>query len=344
MTDDIRLEHLSPRDTAGRAAVARFLAGFGLDFDDVPDFTVLLKDAAGAVVGTGSFQGEVLRNIAVDERLQGEGLTSQLLSALMQEMARRGLAHYFIYTKPDAATQFANLGFAEVARAEPLAVLLESGLGSVTGYTDHVAGLCAHLPPERGAVVMNANPFTLGHLALVERAAAAHAGVIVFVVSHEGSTFPFAERFRLVREGVAHVPGVVVVPSGPYIISPATFPTYFTKGDARIAAQTRLDANLFARRIAPPLQISGRFVGEEPFCPVTAAYNAALAEALPRAGIGFTVMPRVAVDGAAVSASRVRALWREGRLAEVAKLVPPATDTALQTVTAEALGAASGRH
>jgi hypothetical protein len=76
-------------------------------------------------------------------------------------------------------------------------------------------------------------------------------------------------------------------------------------------AYARLDATLFATRIAPACGITKRFVGEEPLDPMTAAYNDALLSILPENGVAVRVLPRKSIDGAPISASRVRALWKE---------------------------------
>ena len=325
MQEAFRVERANLRRDRNVAEITDFLRRFDLDFDADVEVTLALRDQDGTLVGTGSAKGEVLRNIAVDEAMQGAGLTATILSSLMQEMARKGVMHYFIFTRPAKAFLFESLGFSEIARAEPYAALLENGLGSVAAYCDAVVAETENLPANRAAMVINANPFTLGHQALVAKAAAECPGVIVFVVSEDRSLFPYADRLRLVREGLAHLANVAVVEGGKYIISAATFPTYFTREHDHANAQTRLDCALFARQIAPRLGITRRYAGEEPYCRVTAEYNAAMREILPDAGIAVHTMPRVAVDGEVVSASRVRELLRVNDWPRLEKLLPPTT-------------------
>ncbi len=325
MENGFQLEFVGRNDMAARGEVMAFLGRFGLSFDEEVEFTVAVRGQDGALVGTGSFAGEVLRNIAVDENIQGEGLTSSILSALMQELARRGVLHYFIFTKPEKAHLFSGLGFNEIARAEPYAALLESGLGSVASYCASVAAKSVRLPAKRAAIVVNANPFTKGHQALARQAASENGGLILFVVREDRSLFPFADRLRLVEAGTADLKNVLVVSGDKYIISAATFPTYFTREEDKAAAQAHLDIALFAANIAPKLDIAVRYVGEEPYCPVTRVYNQAMLDILPEKGVKVRVMPRVAADGEAVSASRVRELIREGRMDELSALVPETT-------------------
>lgn len=319
------------------AAIEEFLARFDLTFDSTVEYTVALYRAE-RIVATGSLSGEVLRNIAVDQALQGEGLTAAVVSHLIRAAGQRGRYHYFIYTKPTTAHLFAGLGFSEIARAEPYAALLEAGIGSITEYCRDLAAKVKVLPPgPRAALVVNCNPFTLGHKAVIAKAAAENAAVVVMVVEEDRSLFPFAARLKLVREGLSGYDNVLVLPGGKYIISAATFPGYFTRGEEVTTAQTRLDAAVFAKHIAPALGVNSRYVGNEPYCEVTCAYNQALLEILPTRGIEVKVMSRMEVDGTAVSASRVRELIRQDDWAGIRRLVPETTYNYLRSPEAAAV-------
>lgn len=329
-------------------AVRRFLADFALTFDAAVDYTVaFFQDEE--MIAAGSLAGEVLRNIAVSPRLQGEGLTANVVSHLIREAGQRGIYHYFIYTKPSAAPMFTALGFKEIARVEPYAVLLESGLGSIDDYCREIAKKTEGLPGgERAALVVNCNPFTLGHKAVIAKAAKENKAVIVLVVSEDRSLFPFAVRCRLVQEGLAEFKNVLVLPGGKYIISSATFPGYFTRGQDTVIAQTRLDATIFARYIAPALHVTKRYVGEEPYCETTCGYNEALADILPQYGVMLDVIPRVAVKGQVISASQVRQLIREDNWPAIKELVPATTYSYLISSEAKpvitAIKTTSSRH
>ena len=159
---------------------------------------------------------------------------------------------------------------------------------------------------------MNANPFTLGHQYLAETASAACDTLHLFVVSEDASLVPFAVRRRLVAEGVAHLHNVVLHDSGPYIISNATFPSYFLKDEAAVIdGHARLDLAVFTK-IAAALNITARYVGEEPTSQVTGLYNKIMCEQLPKAGIECIVVPRKEADGKAISASTVRQCLQSG--------------------------------
>jgi [citrate (pro-3S)-lyase] ligase len=329
-------------------AVREFLSRFSLTFNEKVDYTMALYKE-DKIVATGSLSGEILRNIAIDESLQGEGLTSAVISHLMQEAGRRGIYHYFIFTKPDKAHLFKELGFKEIARVHPYAVLLESGIGSITTYCKELAAQAANLPAgNRAALVVNCNPFTLGHQAVIAKAAKENAAVIVLVVSEEGSLFPFDVRFRLVKDGLAAYDNIMVIPGGKYIVSAATFPGYFTRGDETVTAQTRLDVTVFAQYIAPAMGITRRYVGDEPYCAVTRAYNEAMLSILPTYHIDVLEMPRIAIQGSVVSASRVRELIRQDGWEEIRTLVPETTYQYLRSPAAipiiEKIKASASRH
>lgn len=343
--EERRINLENPRQVT---AVRDFLARFSLTFNEQVDYTVAFyKD--NVIVATGSFAGEVLRNIAIDESLQGEGLTSAVISHLMREAGQRGIYHYFIFTKPDKAHLFCALGFKEIAEAPPYAVLLEAGMGSIETYCKEMTKKTEQLPPgPRACLVVNCNPFTLGHQAVIAKAAAENPGVVVLVVSEEGSLFPFAVRMRLVKEGLTGYSNVVVLPGGKYIVSAATFPGYFTRGDETVLAQTTLDATIFAKYIGPAMGITCRYVGDEPYCLVTRAYNQAMFTVLPKYQIAVHEMPRVGINGNSISASRVREALKSDQWDEIKTLVPASTYEYLRSPEAisviEKIKASQSRH
>ena len=128
-----------------------------------------------------------------------------------------------------------------------------------------------------------------------------------------------------------------LLPGGPYIISSATFPGYFTKGQDTETAQTRLDAVIYAQKIAPRLGITVRYVGEEPYCQITSAYNTALQEILPQHGIAVKVVPRCCSGGEIVSASTVREKLRQDDWDGIRRLVPDSTYQYLVSGEADAI-------
>ncbi len=324
MFDNLDIEIVNLNRAEKIEEVRNFLAKFDLTYEDNLEYTILLRQD-GTMIGTGSFKGDVLRNIAIDKMFQGLGLTSIILTKLMQEQARRDRMHYFIFTKPDKASSFVRQGFSEIARAEPYVALLETGLGSVSEYCDSVKKQVRHLKGKRAAIVVKCDPFTKGHQELIQKAASENEAVIVFIINEDQSLFPFVDRLKMVKEGVADLANVAIVSSDKYIISQATFPTYFISNVDKHVAQARLDITLFAEQIAPRLDITCRYIEEEFYCALSSAYNQAMLEIFPKHRLALKVMKRIEIDGKIASASKVRELIKRGDWTEIKKVVPGST-------------------
>ena len=177
-------------------------------------------------------------------------------------------------------------------------------------------------PPRGGVVVMNCNPFTLGHRYLIEQAAKQVERLYVMVVREDCSLFAYTERKAMVEQGVADIENVSVIDGSDYAISRATFPTYFLKRlDDAADTQMLLDLDLFRRHISPALGATVRFVGTEPTDQLTRRYNQLMHDALK----DVRETDRLEKDGNAVSASRVRKAMEEGDMNTIRQLVPPTT-------------------
>ena len=332
---DTYIGRVDAKDARGMARVDALLSQEGIRRDKNLDYTCAMFDGNGQVIATGSCFGNTLRCFAVSGAHQGEGLLNQVVTHLIDYQAARGQLHLFLYTKAEAARFFADLGFHEIARVDGKLVFMENRRGGFPGY---LKGLEAtKREGVSAAVIMNANPFTLGHRYLAERAAAACDTLHLFVVSEDRSFFPFSVRKRLVEAGTAHLPNVVLHDCGPYIISSATFPSYFLKDEADvIEGQARLDVAVF-KRIAAALNVSSRWAGEEPLSRVTSLYNRVMGEELPKAGIRFVELPRATAQasGAVISASAVRESLKKGDFKALEALVPPSTLAYLKSREAE---------
>jgi [citrate (pro-3S)-lyase] ligase len=189
-----------------------------------------------------------------------------------------------------------------------------------------------------GAVVMNCNPFTFGHLHLVETAAAKVERLFLFVVEEDKSQFPFKDRIALVRRGTEHIPNVTVLPGGRFIISAGTFGIYFEKSEKQdVVIDATGDVLIFAREIAPALGITVRFAGEEPLDNVTRQYNETMRRILPRHGVEFVEIPRREASGEPISASRVRKLLETKDFDGIRELVPETTFEYLQKLAGDSV-------
>ena len=227
-----------------RNQVKRFLEANGLRMESLDSYYAFTDDAGAILAGAG-MAGDVLKCLAVSLEVRSEGLLVPLVSRILSERPGQNLK---VFTKPEYQAVFESLGFRLLARA-PLAILLENGRG-LEKYCDYLRsfrreGRC-------GVVVMNANPFTLGHQYLLQQAAAQVDHLFVIPVKEDLSDFPYAERLAMIQAGAPD--GVTVLDGSDYVISAATFPTYFLK-DLSDAAETQmqLDTDLYARWIAPAL-------------------------------------------------------------------------------------------
>ncbi|EAM6460575.1 [citrate (pro-3S)-lyase] ligase [Salmonella enterica] len=322
------------KDVLRRESVAMFLEGVGLALEDDCEIAVCAY-WQGEIVGCGSLAGNVLKCIAVSPVLQGEGLSLKLLTELLTLAYELNRSELFLFTKPQNRLLFSGAGFWPIAQAGELVVLMENS-------SERLARFCRQLALYRqpgktiGAIVMNANPFTLGHRYLVEQAAAACDWLHLFVVKEDASFFPYTDRWALIEQGIAGIDNVTLHSGSAYMISRATFPGYFLKEKGVVDdCHCQIDLQLFREHLAPALGITHRFVGSEPFCPLTCAYNQRMHDILhdpKRSGpvIEVVELARVEKNGAAISASRVRKLYSERNWSAISALVPAGTLAYLQ--------------
>lgn len=310
---------------SNRTRVERFLADNGLRLDDV-DYYAAVTDDDGNIVAGGGLQNGVIKCIAVREAARDTGLSNRLISHLIGMATQQGASSVKVYTKPDNSAIFKSMGFNIIAQS-PKAILMENGVRGIGAYTDYLRRTRGDRPDGAAAIVMNANPFTLGHRYLVHRAAQAASTLYVIAVREDRSTFSYAERLAMIQAGCEDLDNVVVVEGSDYAISELTFPTYFLKQvtdstDTHIT----LDLDLFARHIAPALGVTTRYVGSEPIDALTRRYNELMQEQLPSRGIQVETIERLVLDGAPVSASRMRQSLDEGSLTMAAAMVPQTTE------------------
>lgn len=320
---DYFISRVYPTDQTALKQVRELLEQEGIRQDANLDYICAMYDEEYRVIATGSCFGNTLRCLAVSSAHQGEGLMNEIMTHLMEVQCSRGNVHLFLYTKIDSSRFFESLGFYEIARVNERLVFMENRRN---GFSDYLSRLSqSKTEGISGALVMNANPFTLGHQYLAEKAAAECDTLHLFIVSEDASLFPFSVRKQLVLEGVSHLPNVICHDSGPYIISSATFPSYFLKDETTvIESHARLDLAVF-QKIARSLSITRRYVGEEPTSLVTGLYNQIMSQALPANGIQCIILPRKEAGGQPVSASVVRECVKKGDFDSLREMVPDCT-------------------
>lgn len=317
------ISQVRPTDRRVLAQIDALLKQEGISRDANLDYTCAMYDEDYQIVATGSCFANTLRCFAVSSSHQGEGLLNQVITHLMDIQYQRGNLHLFLYTKINSAKFFHDLGFYEIARVDDTLVFMENRRNGFAGYLADLSQ--TKREGTSAALVMNANPFTLGHQYLAKTAASRCDTLHIFIVSEDASLVPFSVRKRLVLAGTSHLPNVICHDSGPYIISNATFPSYFLKDEeAVIKGHAKLDLMVFTR-IADALSVTRRYVGEEPNSQVTGIYNQIMAEQLPLAGIECVVIPRKQALDKPISASAVRRLLQKRDFETLEKLVPVTT-------------------
>lgn len=311
--------------------VACFLAknGLGID-DDIAQFVIARHQHK--LIACAGIAGNTLKCIAVDIEWRGTSLSLTLIHEAELLAAQHGEHQLFLLTSPKNVKSFRGCGFYPLVTVGECAALMENTPVGIHRYCSQLRN--QHLAPGKkiGAIVMNANPFTLGHQYLIEYAASECDWLHVFVVEEDLSTFSFKDRLAMVQDGSRHLQNVTIHPGSAYIISRGTFPGYFLKDKQAIDnVYAAIDLLLFRNYIAPALNITHRFVGTEPFCTFTAEYNRAMHRWLEEdTGISASIRVHCLArkkegNNVPVSASAVRRLLKEHKLTDVRRLVPATT-------------------
>ncbi len=351
----MEIQTLNPATPRQRQHIEAFLKRNALRIDDMNYYAAVLDDD-GEMIAGGGLKDDVIKCVAVDDAHKGEAIANTLVSHLISHANQEGYSCIKLFTKPKNRQLFESLSFRLLAEA-PEAILMETGIGGISNTVEalkkikeesekykeynkeckedskkckeNTSYLNTSIPQHlnttmqpTGCIVMNCNPFTLGHRYLIEQAAKQVERLYVMVVREDCSLFAYTERKAMVEQGVADIENVNVIDGSDYAISRATFPTYFLKRlDDAADTQMLLDLDLFRRHIAPALGATVRFVGTEPTDQLTRRYNQLMHEVLK----DVREINRLEKDSNAVSASRVRKAMEEGDMNTIRQLVPPTT-------------------
>lgn len=338
---------LHPTIPRQRRQIEMFLQTNGLRYDDVDYYAAIVDESSDEMIAGGGLKGSVIKCVAVADGHKGEAVANVIVSHLIAKANAEGCQCVKLYTKPDNRQLFESLSFRLIAES-PNAILMETGVGGIEKYSEELRvkseelrvkseelgvkneelkndeSVVSNARKPIGVIVMNANPFTLGHRFLVEQSSELVERLYVVVVREDCSMFSYNERKAMVSQGVRDIGNVVVVDGSDYAVSAATFPTYFLKqlSDAT-DTQIILDLDLYCRRIAPALGATIRFFGSEPTDPLTRRYNELMHQQLGEEHVHE--IQRKQQEGSAISASCVRKAMMEGCLWDAIQLVPPTT-------------------
>ncbi|MBZ7986895.1 GNAT family N-acetyltransferase [Campylobacter canadensis] len=312
-------------DNKQKLLLIDFIKANSLEFSDEIDlaFVVFYKDKIIACICKFKL---MIKYVIIDKEHQKENIFSLLLNTMITYAKEQNINTLRLCTCKHNAIKFQNFSFRLLCTSKELC-LLEYGYSL---FDEFINNIRAKLDTNKSytSIVMNANPFTLGHKYLIDCALKHNENLILFIVSEDKSFFTFKERFMIVKENLKKYKNILIFPSGDYIISNATFSTYFLKQDINLA-KSYLDAKIFSSLIAPCLNIKSRFVGSEPNCKVTNAYNMALKECFKEDNLDLFELSRISINNKIISASLIRKYIAENNFNEIKKYL---SDTSLKLI------------
>ncbi|HOI46416.1 MAG TPA: GNAT family N-acetyltransferase [Bacilli bacterium] len=309
------------------------LARNGLRYEEKVSDTIAIYDQ-DKIIATGSIYENVIKMIAVDENYQGQNITAIILNHYINYFSNKRVYKYFIYTKPESVKYFTEYNFSLVSMTDTIA-LLENNFETIDEFLQKQKQIHRINDEDTACIVMNCNPVTNGHLYLIEKCAKENHKTIIFLVEEDKSVFPYSIRYELLTKATSHLSNVQILPSSIYIISSATFPTYFLKELNQASLEyMKLDIQIFKDHFMKIFHIAKRYIGSEPLDPTTSAYNQTMRDILKDQ---LVVIDRKMFDSHIISASRVRKLAQELKFDELKPYVPEVTYQLLTSEVGRAL-------
>jgi len=297
-----------------------FLNKYDLDYELDIDYSILVYYQEN-LIATASLANNVMKCFLVARDFVGQNITGLMFSHLVNILNQKNIYHYFVFTTPNNKLVFKSLNM-KVLVTTMNTVLLEGG--------DDILNVLANLKKDynisddkKSCVIINANPMTLGHMHLIETAVKDNKELLVFVVSEDLSSFPFIDRFNIIKEATSQFKNLTVLPTLSYLVSKITFPKYFLKEDQLIQdEQTLVDVLIYKEYYTKIFNIKKRYLGEEPLSFNTSKYNKVLKDYL---GDSLEIIKRKKVGSKVISASLVRKLMKANKIDKIRKYVPKAT-------------------
>ena len=303
-----------------RDLLISFLNKHNFDYEYDISYSIFVYDDT-KLIATASLANNVMKCFLVIKEYTNKNITNLMFSHLVNYMNERNIFNFFVFTIPSNERIFTSLNMKTIVMTMNT-VLLEGG-AEITKVLTSLKKEYKVSNNKKAAVIINANPMTYGHLYLIETAALENKEVLVFVVSEDLSSFPFADRFEIIKEATSHIKNVTVLPTLSYLVSKVTFPKYFLKEDQLIKdEQTLVDVLVYKEYYAKIFNIVMRYLGEEPFSANTSKYNKVLNDYL---GNHVKIVKRKTIGTEIVSASLVRKLIKVNKISDVKKYVPQAT-------------------
>jgi [citrate (pro-3S)-lyase] ligase len=309
-----------------------FLKGQELEYDETIDYSVNIVDENNFIIASGSLDKNIIKCVAVSQEYRNEGLSSSIISLLVNAATTQGITKLFIYTKPFNESMFQQLGFYTIEKTQKILLMenkkngLDIFLNNLKNDTNKYLETSNIKTNKIGCIVANCNPFTNGHLYLMDTASKQCDLLHVFILSGSNKMFKEEERIKLVKDGLKTYKNIIIHSAKDYILSPLTFPNYFIKDKKQTSIiNCELDIKIFMDKIVPLLNITHRFVGTEPSDLVTNSYNNELIKALNQSKIELVIINRKEIDKEAISASKVRKCIETKDFDKIYEFVPQST-------------------
>lgn len=306
----------------------QLLSSEGIRFEQNID-TTFAKYENDKLIATASIYKNIIKCVAIDDAFKGGAIFNELMTAVLNEIELKGFGGAFVYTKLMYESSFAAIGFKEIERVKPDLIFMQRAHDDFNSYLKKLSETKIK-GDTIGAVVLNANPFTLGHRYLVEYAAKNSSYLHIFVVSEDESYFKTEDRYNMVKKGVSDLSNIILHKTDNYLISAATFPSYFIDENKSVTRiQAKLDSKIFKNHFTKVLDIDKRFVGTEPSDEATRIYNETMKEVFesePNPNKPeLIVIPRKKINGEIISASKVRSLLKNGGIENTKSFLPLST-------------------
>lgn len=202
----------------------------------------------------------------------------------------------------------------------PYAILDSTELNAYIEYIKQFK--CDESIKTKGAVVLNANPCTFGHIYLVQQALKYVDFLYVFLVEESIGSLPYLDREYMLKESLKYHKCIQVIRGGNIMTSEKVFPEYFNKSSKPSRTSLVLTHRTFGQIVSSALGITYRFFGTEPNDMVTRALNESAKEILPEYGIRPVFIERISYEGNYISARNARDLLYNNQYEELAKSVP----------------------
>lgn len=184
----------------------------------------------------------------------------------------------------------------------------------------------------KGCVVINANPCTRGHLHLIKEATKEVDHLYIFLVQEEMfHGYTYLDREIMLKQNIKGLNNITVLPGGSIFTSIVGFPEYFNRNSAK-KIDPLMNHKIFCEKIAPALDITVRFFGNEPEDNVTRQLNDTAETFLPKYGIKVKIKARLEFNNIPISAKDVRKYIKDRKYDKVKPLVIPATFKYLQNI------------